>query len=212
MQASRPIADVFNTGCSPATNYFSRLNESPPNDSSVVTSSDDPQDEVFEVRLRPLAWPVAGPMKLKVRLRRTSLDVPTTLMLIQGTILIATKTVSPSDVLEDFAIDLPAEQLVSIRDFRNLRLRVAANVPRIDTPCCPLRPVSSTLIGRVSCTFGGFTCLPEVVVFEYSPLEMKYIPTELLCCNIGDDFRLICDGGQSKWHIQSTAIGKFRSD
>jgi hypothetical protein len=135
-QASRPSADIANSGWIPTSGYFLRINEPIPRDSTFVESSIDPENDAFVVKLSDLAWPRSGPQSLKVRLRETSsAGTKVTCSLLQGTRLISQQEFVATTSFQTEIITLSEAESGSITDYPNLRLRVSVGTGGDGTAC-----------------------------------------------------------------------------
>src|ERR1043166_5160137 len=155
-QKSRPDMDILVNGWT-LTPVFSKVNEPVPNDSTFVTTAVSPQGAMFVVKLRNLEWPQEGTQTLTTRIRKTdSNDLPITVCLRQGQLLIAVETFEPTQSFEDYSIELTADQQEVITDYTDLNVTVIAGAISVD--CCP----SVTLPAVVHATYsnGSNGCEP----------------------------------------------------
>lgn len=173
-QKSRPAADVFNSGWSPSVKYFRRINEEIPDSSpgSVVTSANDPAGNIFEVKLSNLAWPQDGASKLTVELQKTDVgSVPVTILLVQGSTVIASKSVTPGTTFDKYFLNLPEDQINPITDYTDLRVRVIAG--SLTVSCCPVN-VPPVLYASFPGATLGCTCLgPIQIVYDQATGRWK---------------------------------------
>jgi hypothetical protein len=164
-QKARPASDVSNSGWTPQT-VFSKINEVVPDDTTLVSSSTNPQGDSFEVKLPPMAWPQGGQGTLRVRLNKTGPDdIPVILSLKQGSIVLAYATVHPGTSFAEFDLVLPQSVLAQITDYTDLRLHVTAGYG-VQVSCCPgLLP--DVLTATVTNKTGGAVCLPDSFVLMW---------------------------------------------
>jgi hypothetical protein len=132
-QVALPRSDIFDNGWTP-TPVYSQLDAGSP-----VTSSTNPQGDSFEVKLDALAYPDSGPQTLTVRLQATgSPPFPNvTILLLQGTRVIAYQIVQPTAAFADYTITLSADESRWITDYTDLRVEVRAGLA-LTTGCSQL--------------------------------------------------------------------------
>ncbi len=168
-QLSRPQIDISNNGWTavPAPGageknpLSNRLNDVPNSDSTYVVSSPSPQGDSFIVRLAGLAWPNPNdptPTTLTVRLLNTTAGAssgaggtaPATVVLFQGTTVLASWPLSPPSSFADYTFTLGSNVLSKITNYAILNVEVIAGP--VSNTCCP-----PALPAILHATFGGGT-------------------------------------------------------
>lgn len=124
-QYGRPTSDVA-AGDWGETPLFDKIDEASPNDSDFITGTGD---VYCEVALGPISAPQLGTVTLRVRHRRAPgvvEPVDLTVTLVQGTTVIATRTIlALADTFATTSITLTTEERAAITDWANLRVRLA---------------------------------------------------------------------------------------
>jgi hypothetical protein len=223
-QKSRPVSDV-STGLWTPVPVFPQVNEEVPNAGTVVTSSDDPQGDTFEVRLAPLAWPIPGPQQLTVSLGKSGPEpVEIKVWLLQGTAIIASTHTTIDGASGGVTITLSDTEKNSITDYTDLRVRVQARV-RVLVPCCGDIPIPGFLTMTFANGTGDYACLNgRSVGLEYDPdyiLGPGWINTAFRiedCCPAqnpeeepGDlgNVTFYCGGGPNDFHATINGCASF---
>lgn len=182
-QTALPASDVSDGDWTPQPIY-PELRKNAPDDSTFVSSSSDPQGDYFEVKLDPLAWPQAGPNPgsqiLKVRLQQTGggAAIPATVMLVQGTTVIAARNYQATAAFAEYDMVLTDAEGAAITNYADLRVRVYAGGPTIS--CCPgvtlpvalyatYMGVSIPLIWTGALWQGGGTWCGHSIFLEFHP-------------------------------------------
>jgi hypothetical protein len=145
-QMARAVQDVSNSGWTPATVY-SQINQPTPDDTTFVTSSNNPSGDAFTVKLAPLFVPDVGPETLTVRLKKTSTDSVLVLcVLSQNGKPIAGDSFQPTQSFANYTISLSDAEDLLITDYGKLRLSVTAGIATT-TGCsqCPAAPMQWNL-------------------------------------------------------------------
>ena len=121
-QTALPVPpDIVNTGWNPV-----------PVSSTIaahqtVTTTPDPTQVSFTVKLAALSWPSAGPQKLTVNLRADGPAAAVVVIrLLQGSQVIATTVTNPGTTFQDVVMELTEAQKASITDYTDLSLTVVA--------------------------------------------------------------------------------------
>src|SRR5207302_7702172 len=131
-QIALPVSDDFTGGWTP-TPVFEQVSGG-----QVVQSSIDPQGDAFEVKLKGLAWPGPGPETLTVQLAGDGSTLAT-VVLLQGTQIIAAKTITPSGSFSECVIELTDAQKALITNYQALHVGVIAGGVTVDG--CPDDPL-----------------------------------------------------------------------
>jgi len=149
-QIALPISDVFTGGWTP-TPVYAQINTPAPPDVTMVSSPVHPSPDSFEVKLSPLCWPGPGPQTLQIRLKQMTANlVNVTVVLLQGTGIIASWNVQPPTVFTTYSMTLTNAEVQSITDYTDLRVEVIAALGSssssgstsptgvgVQTTCCP---------------------------------------------------------------------------
>jgi hypothetical protein len=191
-QKARPIYDIAKnvSGWSP-TPVYDRINEPAPDDTTYVSSSNNPQGDTFEVKLAQMGWPEAGVDFLTVRLQQVgggSDSVTITLLQGNGTIIASRQVQAPASFANAFGPPLSPAEIALITDYSDLHVRVTAGFPVV--PCCPGNmPVqlhaNITDLGGCACLAGSFPLLWDGKKWSY---------TGNLCNNQSFSINLLCSG------------------
>ena len=217
-QVVRPVADVSVNGWTPVPVY-SRINESPPDDSSLVSPQDSPQGDNFEVDFPVLARPEAGAHRLTVRMRRTVDLIAVLVTLRMAGKAVASRTFYPSTTFADYTIDLQPAEIAAITDYRLLTMSVLAG-PTKDCDQCPAAALQwqFQLSGITSSTCFNCSVLNRNNVLTYTGKTPGGSPEcfnlctweggeQLDPCNDGVGFRWFltyanfASIGASRWHL-----------
>jgi hypothetical protein len=131
IQVARPVSDDLVGHWSP-TPVYPHVNGVSPNDPGAVSTSNLTQGDAFEVKLRGLAWPAPGAEVLSVRLAGDGVT-PVTVVLLQGSQVIAFATVTPPSTFQTYTLTLSAAQVAQLSNYADLHVKV---VGPVQTPCC----------------------------------------------------------------------------
>lgn len=187
-QTAYPDSDV-STGSWTPKPIYAQIDEKTANDGDKVASSSDPEGDSFEVKLENLSWPKSGQQKLTVRLRKTSSDnLPVNVSLLQGSIVIANRFIKPTQSFGNAEIVLSDNEMASITNYHDLRLRVKAGVVTIsDCGQCSKAPKEwQTIFSGFGeeCDFNGTYILKhsiecrweqaDVAALDYSTSDSKW--------------------------------------
>jgi hypothetical protein len=123
-QKSRPICPDIYEGQWTPTPIYPQIDEVNPNDLTAVTSGAD--GDYFVVPLAALISPGCGSQQLTVRLRKIGGNPSAAVVLLQGTRMIASQTFYPTDDFANYTFALTQDQIGSITDYSNLRLKVVS--------------------------------------------------------------------------------------
>ena len=129
-----PLVDLVTNNWQ-ASPLYEKIDEPTASDTDFITSGEDPFGDYFTVKLAPLEPPVPGDHKLTVRLRRRgSDDVTVVIDLLEGSSVVASKTVGPTGGVPttsfaDYELLLTQNEIDSIRSYADLSIRVTATGP-----------------------------------------------------------------------------------
>jgi hypothetical protein len=127
-QVASPISDL-EEGDWTSTPLYEKLNEAAPNDASYVSTIDPCPDDLFIVKLSPIAWPRDGTQALYVRLRGTDTtgQLAVVFALLQGSEVIAERLLEPPAIsFTTYSIVLSSDEIRLITDYENLNVEVTA--------------------------------------------------------------------------------------
>lgn len=163
-QYSRPMEDTI-VGEWDATPLWQKIDESPASDLDFV-STVDPGNDTFQVKLSAVDYPLfalAVNQKLTVRLKKEGSDTAEVrFRLLQGTQVIASRTVTASSSFTDYELELSQGEIDEITDYGNLYLEVRADIlpapsssssSSSSTPSSSSSSSSATLMSQ--CRFPG---------------------------------------------------------
>jgi hypothetical protein len=127
----------------PVHEFLGEVEEPAHVDDTFVCSSPCPDQDAFEVKLADLQPPQAGGGTLAVRLRKQGEgQVAVQVELREGGNVIASDTFEPTASFDDYEIEFSEQDLATINDWSDLRVRVTADV--VSSPDCPSTSGSSS--------------------------------------------------------------------
>jgi hypothetical protein len=200
VQTARPVSDDLTGNWGP-TPVYPHVNGLLPNDLTPAFSGSSPQADRFEVKLAGLAWPSAGPQVLSVRLAGDG-ATPATVVLLQGSTVIAAARFTPPATFQTYALTLSAAQAALISNYADLHVEVLAGDPVVD--CCP-NPVPALLYATVSNPTGPCTCMPGTFSLLWDSNSPTWRPDGTIdptCFHMGS---LACLGGTPYFGVSADA-------
>jgi hypothetical protein len=166
-----------------------------------VSSAVNPISDTFVCALSPVSIPKPHlPHTLTVQLRRTADESAnpgwTIIALLEGSRVVAAKLVQPAvSAFTDETLTLTQDEVDSITDYSNLRLRVTAGVPVVTpTGCCNANPIPAKLVATITSSFECCFAEGEKVELNYDSSKDWWIGTYGVSPCPTSTFKLFCCG------------------
>ena len=214
-QLSLPVSDVSNDSWTPASSppvtLFNQINVSTSGSTNYVTSASAPSDQAFECKLDPIGSPAAvtgdGDFELTVYLELIGTGpIPVRLDLVEGSSLIASSNVTPTGSFQPYTITLTQDQIESIQNYQNLRVRVTAN-PFVQTNCCT-NTIPLTLYLTFTDATDTCTCFNGVTVqLNWDHENQVWSNSSVMVCSGITYISLKCES--SSWIIEGSGGCNF---